>query len=73
MLKKMRRHYTKPHFLPVDAEHSHVDFIFMGFEEGAFMHVSTILFIDLNEGVNHISPYFHCFGVSNLYSNSHYL
>ncbi|CAH1398720.1 unnamed protein product [Nezara viridula] len=42
MLKKMRRHYTKPHFLPVDAEHSHVDFIFMGFEEGAFMHLDYI-------------------------------
>lgn len=42
VLKEMRHHYVKPHFLPADAEHSHVDFIFMGFEEGAFMHLDYI-------------------------------
>lgn len=37
----MRQYYTRPHFLPADAEHAHVDYIFMGYQQGAVMHVST--------------------------------
>ncbi|XP_073974974.1 uncharacterized protein isoform X2 [Rhodnius prolixus] len=42
VLKEMRLHYSKPHFLPLNAEHSHVDFIFMGYQQGAFMHLDYI-------------------------------
>ncbi|XP_014242900.1 uncharacterized protein LOC106662958 [Cimex lectularius] len=42
VLNTMRKFYNKPHFLPEDAEHSHVDFIFMGYQQGAFMHLDYI-------------------------------
>lgn len=40
VLEVMRHHYSRPHFLPDDAEHAHVDYIFMGYQQGAVMHVS---------------------------------
>jgi hypothetical protein len=39
----MREHYSIPHFLPEDAEHAHMDYIFIGYQQGAVMHVSKIL------------------------------
>ncbi|XP_024085667.1 uncharacterized protein LOC106662927 isoform X2 [Cimex lectularius] len=42
VLKTMRKFYEKPHFLPEDAEHSHVDFVFMGYQKGAYMHLDYI-------------------------------
>lgn len=45
VLKEMRKFYDKPHFLPEEAEHSHIDFVFMGYQQGAFMHVSPELIV----------------------------
>lgn len=42
ILEEMHKYYSKPHFLPPEAEHSHVDYIFMGYQQGAFMHVSFL-------------------------------
>ena len=39
----MREHYSIPHFLPEDAERAHMDYIFIGYHQGAVMHVSKIL------------------------------
>jgi hypothetical protein len=43
ILDIMREHYSIPHFLPEDAEHAHMDYIFIGYQQGAVMHVSKIL------------------------------
>ncbi|XP_046663604.1 uncharacterized protein LOC124356569 [Homalodisca vitripennis] len=42
VLEVMRQHYSRPHFLPADAEHAHVDYIFMGYQQGAVMHLDYI-------------------------------
>lgn len=39
VLAELRKLYPRPHFLPVDAEMPHADFILMGYEQGAVMHV----------------------------------
>jgi len=43
ILAIMREHYSIPHFLPEDAEHAHMDYIFIGYHQGAVMHVSKVL------------------------------
>lgn len=40
VLAELRKLYPRPHFLPFDAEMPHTDFILMGYEQGAVMHVS---------------------------------
>ena len=41
VMKALRRHYTRPEFLPKDSESSHLDWMFMGGSgTGAQMHVS---------------------------------
>ncbi|RZF39595.1 hypothetical protein LSTR_LSTR001116 [Laodelphax striatellus] len=42
VLNEMRKHYSRPHFLPADAEHAHVDYVFMGYQQGAVMHLDYI-------------------------------
>lgn len=42
VLAELRKLYPRPHFLPVDAEMPHTDFILMGYEQGAVMHVSRV-------------------------------
>lgn len=36
----MRKHYPKPHFLPDDSEIPSKEYVFMGYDDGATMHVS---------------------------------
>lgn len=38
----MRQHYPVPHFLPLDSELSNHEYIFMGYEAGATMHLDFI-------------------------------
>lgn len=40
VLAEMRRYYPKPHFLPDDAETPSKEYVFMGYDAGATMHVS---------------------------------
>lgn len=40
ILKELRHLYSRPHFLPKDAEIPNTDYIFLGYNEGAVMHVS---------------------------------
>lgn len=40
ILQEMRKFYPKPHFLPEDAEVPHKEYVFMGYDDGATMHVS---------------------------------
>lgn len=40
VLEELRKLYGRPHFLPADAEMSNTDYIFLGYEQGAYMHVS---------------------------------
>lgn len=40
VLEELRKLYPRPHFLPTDAEMPNTDYIFLGYEQGAFMHVS---------------------------------
>lgn len=40
ILDQLRQLYPRPHFLPKDAEIPHTDYIFLGFDQGAVMHVS---------------------------------
>lgn len=40
VLHELRKLYPKPHFLPDDAEMPNTDFVFLGYEQGAIMHVS---------------------------------
>ncbi|XP_030385586.1 uncharacterized protein LOC115632530 [Scaptodrosophila lebanonensis] len=42
LLAELRKLYPRPHFLPVDAEMPHSDFILMGYEQGAVMHLDYI-------------------------------
>lgn len=41
ILAELRKLYPKPHFLPEDAEMPNTDFVFLGYEQGALMHVRT--------------------------------
>ncbi|XP_066249854.1 uncharacterized protein [Euwallacea similis] len=40
--KTMRQYYPKPHFLPEDAEIPHEEYVFMGYDDGASMHLDFI-------------------------------
>lgn len=42
ILDAMKQFYNIPHFLPDDAEIPYSNYIFMGYEEGAVMHVSFV-------------------------------
>ncbi|KAK7792559.1 hypothetical protein R5R35_008658 [Gryllus longicercus] len=42
VLSEMRQHYEMPHFLPQDAEHARMDYIFIGYDQGAVMHIDYI-------------------------------
>lgn len=44
ILAELRHLYPRPHFLPEDAEIPNTDYIFMGYDEGAVMHVMHIQF-----------------------------
>lgn len=43
ILSELRKLYPRPHFLPADAEMPNTDFIFLGWEQGAVMHVSKVI------------------------------
>lgn len=40
----MRKYYPKPHFLPDDCEIPSKEYVFMGYDDGATMHVSFLRF-----------------------------
>ncbi|XP_055705028.1 uncharacterized protein LOC129802864 [Phlebotomus papatasi] len=42
VLTELRKLYPRPHFLPEDAEMPNTDFIFLGYEQGAVMHLDYI-------------------------------
>lgn len=42
ILDTMKRFYNLPHFLPEDAEAPYSNYVFLGYEEGAVMHVRTV-------------------------------
>ncbi|KAK5642381.1 hypothetical protein RI129_008548 [Pyrocoelia pectoralis] len=42
VLKEMHKYYPKPHFLPADSEQSGTEFVFMGYDSGATLHVSMV-------------------------------
>lgn len=42
VLTEMRKYYPKPHFLPVDSELSAKEYVFMGYDAGATMHLDFI-------------------------------
>lgn len=42
IIAQLRKLYPRPHFLPKDAEIPNTDYSFLGFNEGAVMHVSVI-------------------------------
>ncbi|XP_018795000.1 PREDICTED: uncharacterized protein LOC108972721 isoform X2 [Bactrocera latifrons] len=42
VLEELRKLYPRPHFLPVDAEMPNTDYIFIGYEQGDFMHLDYI-------------------------------
>ncbi|XP_065083067.1 uncharacterized protein LOC135705324 [Ochlerotatus camptorhynchus] len=42
ILAELRKLYPKPHFLPEDAEMPNTDFVFLGYEQGAVMHIDYI-------------------------------
>ncbi|EAA05078.4 AGAP011086-PA, partial [Anopheles gambiae str. PEST] len=42
VLAELRKLYPKPHFLPDDAEMPNTDFVFLGYEQGAVMHIDYI-------------------------------
>lgn len=48
ILDAMKRFYSVPHFLPDDAEIPCSNYIFMGYEEGAVMHVSFFIRRNIN-------------------------
>lgn len=48
VLEEMRRYYPKPHFLPDDSEIPSKEYVFMGYEDGATLHVREI---NLLEGI----------------------
>lgn len=41
ILRQLRQLYPRPHFLPEDAEIPNTDYIFLGYDQGAVMHVSS--------------------------------
>ncbi|KAJ8965748.1 hypothetical protein NQ317_016883 [Molorchus minor] len=41
-LRKMHKHYPKPHFLPNDVEFPMKEYVFMGYDDGATMHIDFI-------------------------------
>lgn len=43
IIAELRNYYPIPHFLPADAEIPNTDYIFLGYEQGAIMHVSQRL------------------------------
>lgn len=45
ILNEMRKYYPKPHFLPNDCEIPSKEYVFMGYEEGATMHVCYFIFM----------------------------
>lgn len=42
ILENMSKYYDPPHFLPVDAEIPQTNYIFLGYDQGAIMHVSQL-------------------------------
>lgn len=42
ILNQMREYYPKPHFLPEDCEIPSKEYIFMGYDNGATMHVRLL-------------------------------
>ncbi|XP_072397750.1 uncharacterized protein [Diabrotica undecimpunctata] len=42
ILEEMRKHYPKPHFLPEDSEIPSKEYIFMGYDDGATLHLDFI-------------------------------
>lgn len=42
VLQELRTLYPKPHFLPPDAEMPNTDMVFLGWEQGAVMHLDYI-------------------------------
>lgn len=44
ILNELRQLYPRPHFLPEDAEIPNTDYIFLGYDQGAVMHVRTAYF-----------------------------
>lgn len=44
ILYELRKLYAKPHFLPDNSEIPSTDYIFLGHDEGAVMHVSTQIY-----------------------------
>ncbi|XP_067003488.1 uncharacterized protein [Anabrus simplex] len=42
VLAAMREHYETPSFLPSDAEHARMDYVFIGYDQGAVMHIDYI-------------------------------
>lgn len=44
IIAELRQYYPIPHFLPADAEIPNTDYIFLGYEQGAIMHVSNGVF-----------------------------
>lgn len=45
ILKELRELYPRPAFLPASAEIPNTDYTFLGYEEGAVMHVSSIIYV----------------------------
>lgn len=45
ILDIMKQYYNLPHFLPEDAEVPYSNYVFLGYEEGAIMHVCIIIII----------------------------
>lgn len=43
ILQELRKLYPIPHFLPADAEVPNTDYIFLGYDQGAIMHVGWSL------------------------------
>lgn len=43
ILAELRKLYEFPHFLPADAEIPNTDFIFLGYDQGAIMHVCCVI------------------------------
>ncbi|XP_046993418.1 uncharacterized protein LOC124605642 [Schistocerca americana] len=42
VLDVLHQYYDKPDFLPEDAEHSRTDYIFIGYQQGAVMHIDYV-------------------------------
>lgn len=56
ILKELRKFYTKPQFLPEDCEMPAKDYVFMGFDAGATMHVSKCFFYRFKTFLTWIKP-----------------